>query len=122
MSHQARRLTLSPVRQATRRVSSGWSPQLEERSRVKRELAQLDYSKLQKLCRMNRLDDYGSRKQLSDSLTRVMMDEDDVDSDETDESDDDRDKRHREPHYKQGALVRWDAPVSYTHLTLPTKA
>ena len=58
-----------------------------QEKKVKAELADLDKSKLQKLCRKNHLDDNGNEKKLRARLTKKMME--DFDSDDADDSDDD---------------------------------
>ena len=59
----------------------------QQERKVKEELADLNKSKLQKLCRKNHLDDNGNEKKLRARLTKKMME--DFDSDDADDSDDD---------------------------------
>ena len=57
-----------------------------QEKKVKAELADLDKSKLQKLCRKNHLDDNGNEKKLRARLTKKMME--DFDSGDDDSCDD----------------------------------
>ena len=79
----------------------------QQEKKVKEELADLNKSKLQKLCRKNHLKDGGNEKQLRTRLTKKMMedfDSDDADDDSDDDSSDSGGKTKKSVEKKYRAM------------------